>query len=54
VTADRERARRQYRQRARLFHPDVCADARAHEAFALVQRAWDVFESYVEGQTKQA
>lgn len=48
VTADRERARGQYRQRARVFHPDVCKHPRGSEAFVFLQRAWEVFESHAE------
>ena len=46
VTADRERARRQYRVRAREFHPDLSRHPRAQEAFTLLQEAWRVFESH--------
>ena len=44
VTADLERARKQFRLRARDFHPDSSSHPRAVEAFHLLQRAWEAFE----------
>ncbi|MCA2961606.1 MAG: J domain-containing protein [Silvanigrellales bacterium] len=45
VTADLERARKQFRLRARDFHPDASNHPRTVEAFHLLQRAWEAFEA---------
>jgi hypothetical protein len=45
VTAEGARARAQAKARMREVHPDVCSHPQAHEAFDVVQKAWNVFQA---------
>lgn len=40
-----------YRERAKMFHPDVCKESNAHEKFVLINEAYDFLLEYKAGKT---